>query len=93
MKLGFLKMNFYAIDFGHTNYKIAFIENGKVVSVNINNYQDKYAFDELNLKIKKSKYKKILCCNVLSKSAIEKFVKELPFEIKSILNINASIKS
>lgn len=86
MKLGFLKMNFYAIDFGHTNYKIAFIENGKVVSVNINNYQDKYAFDELNLKIKKSKYKKILCCNVLSKSAIEKFVKELPFEIKSILN-------
>ena len=43
-------MNFYAIDFGHTNYKIAFIENGNVVSVNTNNYQDKFAFSELNVK-------------------------------------------
>ena len=47
-------MNFYAIDFGHTNYKIAFIENGNVVSVNTNNYQDKFAFSELNVKIKES---------------------------------------
>ena len=53
-------MNFYAIDFGHTNYKIAFIENGNVVSVNTNNYQDKFAFSELNVKIKESGCKKIL---------------------------------
>ena len=29
-------MNFYAIDFGHTNYKIAFIENGNVVNLDPN---------------------------------------------------------
>ena len=65
-------MNFYAIDFGHTNYKIAFIENGNVVSVHVNNYQDKFAFSELNVKIKESECKKILCCNVLSKYIIDK---------------------
>jgi type III pantothenate kinase len=78
-------MNFYAIDFGHTNYKIAFIENGNVVSVHTNNYQDKFAFSELNVKIKESECKKILCCNVLSKYIIDKVIGELPFETKNIL--------
>jgi type III pantothenate kinase len=78
-------MNFYAIDFGHTNYKIAFIENSNVVSVNISNYQDKLAFSELNLKIKESGCKKIICCNVLSKLNFEKVIEELSFETKNIL--------
>ena len=39
----------------------------------------------MNVKIKESECKKILCCNVLSKYMIDKVVEELPFETKNIL--------
>ena len=74
-------MNFYAIDFGHTNYKIAFFKNGNLSSTCIYSYSKKSITDNLCNEIKKEKFEKILCCNVLNDKIINSIVKKLPDEI------------
>ena len=39
-------MSYCAIDFGHTNYKIAFIENDNIISFQKHSYNDRLIFDE-----------------------------------------------
>ena len=78
-------MNFYAIDFGHTNYKIAFFKNGNLSSTCIYSYSKKSITDNLCNEIKKEKFEKILCCNVLNDKIINSIVKKLPDEIQSHL--------
>ena len=78
-------MNFYAIDFGHTNYKIAFIKNGDIISIYKSGYHEKSIFDELNERIKQSKCEKILCCSVINENIINSIIGELPLNIKNIL--------
>jgi len=78
-------MNFYAIDFGHTNYKIAFIKNGNIVSIYKCGYHEKPIFDELNEHIKQSKCERILCCSVINENIIQSIINELPSDIKNIL--------
>ena len=83
-------MNFYAIDFGHTNYKIAFIENGKVTLLRINGYHEGLIADELSLLTKETAYKKILCCSVLNENILNSLVRELPKNIKNRLEFFTS---
>ena len=49
---------FYAIDFGHTNYKIAFFKNGNLSSTCIYSYSKKSITDNLYNEIKKEKIRK-----------------------------------
>ena len=58
-------MNFCAIDFGHTNYKIAIIQNNSIVSVQKNSYEDISELHHLSAVVQKSSCEKIICCNVL----------------------------
>jgi len=83
-------MNFYAIDFGHTNYKIAFIENGKATLLRVNGYHDGLIADELSLLKKETTYKKILCCSVLNENILNSLIRELPENIKNRLEFFSS---
>ncbi len=78
-------MNFCAIDFGHTNYKIAYIENKDIVSIKRYSYQENAILDELNILFKNFKCSKILCASVLNYKVIDSIVSSLPAEMKSIL--------
>ena len=78
-------MNFYAIDFGHTNYKVAFFKNGNISSTCIYSYSKKSITENLCNTIKEEKFEKILCCNVLSEKVINSILKNLPEEIKNCL--------
>ena len=51
-------MNFYAIDFGHTNYKVGFFKNGNLSSTCIYSYSKKSITDNLCNEIKKEKFRK-----------------------------------
>ena len=83
-------MNFYAIDFGHTNYKIAFIENGKATLLRVNGYHDGLIADELSLLTKETAYKNILCCSVLNENILNSLIRELPENIKNRLEFFSS---
>ena len=67
-------MNFYAIDFGHTNYKVAFFSNGKMEqSYGIYDYSR-----GLQTTINQSKkFEKILCCSVIKEDAISLYLSNL----------------
>ncbi|MBT7542815.1 MAG: type III pantothenate kinase [Gammaproteobacteria bacterium] len=77
-------MNLYAIDFGHTNYKIAIIENKNIISVITNNYNDKPIRDELNSLMKNSLCEKILCSSVLDEGILNSILNKLPEDMRNI---------
>lgn len=83
-------MNYCAIDFGHTNYKIAFIENGNIILFQKNNYNDRLIFDDLIIKIKSMGCEKILCCNVLNENIINSIISDFPPDMKNILEFFSS---
>lgn len=75
-------MNYYAIDFGHTNCKIAFFKNGNLSSMCSYNYLENSTADNIYNEIKKEKFEKILCCNVLSEKMVYSILDKLPREIQ-----------
>ena len=83
-------MNYCAIDFGHTNYKIAFIENGNIILFQKNSYNDRLIFDDLIIKIKSMGCEKILCCNVLNENIINSIISDFPPDMKNILEFFSS---
>jgi len=78
-------MNFCAIDFGHTNYKIAIIQNNSIVSVQKNSYEDISELHHLSAAVQKSSCEKIVCCNVLKENDLQIIMNEMPNEINGIL--------
>ena len=76
-------MNLYGIDFGHTNYKIAFCENGNISAIYKNDYNEVSVSDDILNIIKKNDFEKILCCSVLKKSILDMIIKDFPAELKS----------
>mgnify|MGYP001174986656 FL=1 len=83
-------MSYCAIDFGHTNYKIAFIENDNIISFQKHSYNDRLIFDGMIAKIKSMGCDKILCCNVLNESIINSIVSDFPQDMKNILKFFSS---
>ena len=77
-------MNFCAIDFGHTNYKIAIIQNNSIVSVQKNSYEDISELHHLSAVVQKSSCEKIICCNVLKENDLQIIMNEIPNEINGM---------
>jgi len=84
-------INSIAIDFGHTNYKIAIIKNNKIISLEIKNYQEDSLFDILNEITGKFDYEKILCANVLKESYLKSLLLDISNEIKSKMKFYSPI--
>ena len=49
-------MNLYGIDFGHTNYKVAFCENGNISAIYKNDYNEVSVSDDILNIIKKNDF-------------------------------------
>ena len=84
-------INSIAIDFGHTNYKIAIIKNNKIISLEIKNYHEDLLFDTLNQITRKFNYEKILCVNVLKETDLKSLILDISNEIKSKMKFYSSI--
>ncbi len=78
-------MNFCAIDFGHTNYKLALIQDGNIFSVQKNSYENISELNNLSAIVKKFNCEKVVCCNVLKETDLQLITNELPSDLKEII--------
>jgi type III pantothenate kinase len=78
-------MNFCAIDFGHTNYKLALIQDGNIFSVQKNSYENISELNNLSAIVKKFNCEKVFCCNVLKETDLQLIMNELPSDLKEII--------
>ena len=78
-------MNFCAIDFGHTNYKLALIQDGNIFSVQKNSYENISELNNLSAIVKKFNCEKVVCCNVLKETDLQLIMNELPSDLKEII--------
>tara|TARA_B100000989_G_scaffold7505_1_gene5218 strand:+ start:4275 stop:5012 length:738 start_codon:yes stop_codon:yes gene_type:complete len=78
-------MNFCAIDFGHTNYKLALIKENNIISVQKNSYENISELNNLATIVKKFNCEKIVCCNVLKEAELQLIMNELPSDINEII--------
>ena len=78
-------MKFYAIDFGHTNYKIGLIKDNNVISKFKSGYHEHSIIDELNSKSEYSEFGKILCSSVIDENIINSILNQLPSDIKNLI--------
>ena len=78
-------MNFCAIDFGHTNYKLALFQDGNIFSVQKNSYENISELNNLSAIVKKFNCEKVICCNVLKETNLQLIMNELPIDLKEII--------
>lgn len=78
-------MNFCAIDFGHTYYKLAIIQDGNIFSVQKNSYENISELNKLSAIVKKFNCEKVVCCNVLKEIDLQLIMNELPSNLKEII--------